>query len=304
MASIRYIWITNSETVKNKHPEIQMKHLIKKTLNKLGIEITRKRNTKSNVYENISKYSILNEKYRGLLSREEITRGNYAWGALCGTDLAIQLGLKRVSFLEFGVAGGNGLVELENIALELEKMYNITIDVYGFDTGKGLTKPMDYRDLPHLWSEGYYPMDVALLRGKLKKAELILGDISDTIGGFIDRVPAPIAFISFDMDLYTPTVASFKVFKGSAEILLPRIHCYFDDIMGYSYSEFNGERLAISEFNHDHEMRKISPIYYLENYILNKPFWAKKIYLAHMFDHPLYNSNDGMLVNPDLPLVK
>ncbi|MFO7932722.1 MAG: hypothetical protein R6U78_01465 [Bacteroidales bacterium] len=281
-----------------------MKKLIRKLLKRLGIDVKIHRKNKPNVYAQISKYAILNKKYREILNKENISRGNYVWGALCGTDLAANLNLEKISFLEFGVAGGNGLVELENIAIELEKIYDFEIEVYGFDTGTGLTKPQDYRDLPHLWSEGHYPMDVDKLKGKIKKASLILGDIEDTINGFIESNPAPIAFVSFDMDMYTPTVASFRVFDGDNRILLPRIHCYFDDIMGYSYSEYNGERLAISEFNQQHRMKKISPIYCLENYVQNNPFWAKKIYLAHIFDHPLYNSNDGMLVNPDLPLVK
>ena len=281
-----------------------MKRLIRKLLKQLGIEVKIRSKTKPNVYAQISKYAILNKKYGEILNNEDISRGNYVWGALCGTDLAANLNFDKISFLEFGVAGGNGLVELENIAIELENLYDVEIDVYGFDTGKGLTKPQDYRDLSHLWCEGHYPMDVEKLKGKLKKARLILGDIENTIDGFIESNPAPIAFISFDMDMYTPTVASFRLFDGENKILLPRIHCYFDDIMGYSYSEYNGERLAISEFNQHHGMKKISPIYCLENYVQYNPFWAKKIYLAHIFDHPLYNSNDGMLVNPDLPLVR
>lgn len=279
-----------------------MKKLIKKVLKRAGIEVNINRNQKPNVYEQISKYSILNEKYRKLKSLEHITRGNYIWGAICGTDLACKLNLDRISFIEFGVAGGNGLVELENIAIEMEKLSGITIDVIGFDTGTGLSKPVDYRDLPHLWEEGNYPMDVEQLTNRLSKARLILGDVEHTIDEFIKSGPAPIAFISFDLDLYSPTVASFRVFENDPAILLPRIHCYFDDIMGYSYSEFNGERLAIKEFNEKHDLKKISPIYCLENYVDNKPFWAKKFYMVHIFDHVLYNLPDGMLVNPNLPL--
>lgn len=282
-----------------------MKKLLKKALRKAGFEIKsvgKKR--PSNVYEHISKYTLLNQTFRELMSKPHISRGNYVWGALCGADLASNLKMDTISFVEFGVAGGNGLVELESIAIELEELYGLRIEVYGFDTGKGLSKPKDYRDLPHLWSEGDYAMDEEKLKAKLKKARLILGDVEDTIDGFIQSKPSPIAFISFDMDLYSPTVASFRALTGSTSILLPRIHCYFDDIMGYSYSEFNGERLAIAEFNEQHKMKKISPIFSLENYIDGGPFWAKKFYLVHIFDHERYNDMDGMLVKPDLPLVK
>jgi len=54
------------------------------------------------------------------------------------------------------------------------------------------------------------------------------------------------------------------LFEAEQEIFMPRIYCYFDDIMGASCSEFTGERLAISEFNALHERRKISPIYGLK----------------------------------------
>src|SRR5262245_39831350 len=39
-------------------------------------------------------------------------RPHLAWGALQGVNLAKALGLSRVSFVEFGVAGGNGLTAL------------------------------------------------------------------------------------------------------------------------------------------------------------------------------------------------
>jgi hypothetical protein len=43
-------------------------------------------------------------------------------------------------------------------------------------------------------------------------------------------------------------------------ILLPldfaRIHCYFDDIVGFTFSEYTGERLAITEFNNAHQMKR------------------------------------------------
>jgi len=45
--------------------------------------------------------------------------------------------MHRVSVLEFGVAGGQGLLTLERIAVRVEEMINIGIDVYAFDTGDG-----------------------------------------------------------------------------------------------------------------------------------------------------------------------
>ena len=54
------------------------------------------------------------------MAREGMRR-SYAWGVLQGANLGKALGLKRVSVLEFGVAGGNGLVALERIAACVEE---------------------------------------------------------------------------------------------------------------------------------------------------------------------------------------
>jgi hypothetical protein len=69
------------------------------------------------------------------------------------------------------------------------------------------------------------------------------------------------------------------------------------DIMGFTFSEYTGERLAISEFNAAHSMRKISPIYSLRYYLPMPPagdHWPEKFYMAHFFDHDLYGRNDGL----------
>ncbi len=72
--------------------------------------------------------------------------------------------------------------------------------------------------------------------------------------------------------------------------------------MGLTCSEFTGERLAIAEFNDTHEERKISPIFGLKYFLPEKyarAQWSEMFYLAHMFDHPLYNEFDG-LINEDV----
>jgi len=220
----------------------------------------------------------------------------YAWGVMQGARLAKALGLERVSVIEFGVAGGNGLVALERIAEKAGGMFGVAIDTYGFDTGGGLPKPVDYRDCPNLFSSGHYPMDQEKLRKRLRKARVVLGLVQDTVSEFIASRPAPVAFVSFDLDYYSSTMEAFRLFEADPTLLLPRVYCYFDDIMGFTYSEYNGERLAIAEFNGSHDSRKISPIYGLK-YFLPEPHahadWSEMIYLAHIFDHELYGREDG-----------
>jgi hypothetical protein len=221
---------------------------------------------------------------------------------LCAAYLAKALGYQRISVLEFGVAGGNGLVSLEKLAAEAEELSGVIIDVYGFDTGEGLTKPLDYRDLPQLWREGDYKMDVGLLESRLNKAKLILGPVEKTIHRFVESKPAPVGFISFDLDLYTSTMDAFKILEASEELLLPRVTCYFDDIIGFSHGDFNGERLAIADFNSKHEARKISKIYGLPYVLETDKVWADMMYMFHAFDHSRYCEYDDTNFISDIPL--
>ena len=75
---------------------------------------------------------------------------------------------------------GSGLLSLEEYTEEIKKILGVQIDIYGFDTGQGLPKPIDYRDLPYHWKEGFFSMDKNDLVKKLKKAKLILGNIETT----------------------------------------------------------------------------------------------------------------------------
>jgi hypothetical protein len=230
------------------------------------------------------------------------SRPHFAWGMLFAANMAKALKIDRISAIEFGVAGGNGLVSLEDVAGAIGKRLNIQIDVFGFDTGKGLPRPMDYRDLPNIFREGSLAMDQERLRRRLKTARLVLGPVEETIGTFIDSRPAPVGFVSFDLDYYSSTMHAFKLLDANDSILLPRIHCYFDDVLGFTYSEFTGERLAISEFNECHAMRKISPIFGL-NHFLPSPHhraaWADQMFLAHIFDHRQYGEYDGLIERYD-----
>lgn len=236
-----------------------------------------------------------------LIEGHGVLRSNYIWGVLHGVHLAKALGINRVSVIEFGVAGGNGLISLERIAETIEAILEVGIDVYGFDTGIGLPKPEDYRDLPNLYVEASFHMDVEVLQNRLQKAKLILGLVETTVPRFVDSGPAPVAFISFDLDYYSSTIQAFKLLVGDQALLLPRIHCYFDDIMGFTFSEYNGERLAIADFNAHHSMRKLSPIYGLRHFLPARCAqwqWPEKFYLAHIFDHDLYDREDGLVKPP------
>ena len=82
---------------------------------------------------------------------------------------------------------------------------------------------------------------------------LCLGDIRYTVPTFVEKfVPAPIGFVAVDLDYYSSTVDALKVFDLPESYMLPRVLCYFDDIVGEDHvlqNEFVGELLAIREFN-------------------------------------------------------
>jgi hypothetical protein len=221
-----------------------------------------------------------------------VIRPNYAYLVYQAARLAARLGQPRVSILEFGVAGGEGLLALESHAKQVEMLFPVKIDIYGFDTGKGLPEALDYRDLIYHWKPGFFEMDISGLTARLKKARLILGNVSDTIGRFFEQHhPAPIGAVSFDVDFYSSTVMALKLFDANPSHFLPRAFCYFDDIIGGPtelYGDFTGMRLAIHEFNEDHPNVKLSPIYYLRT-ATAAPAWHHQMWSLHFFDHIDYN---------------
>jgi hypothetical protein len=220
----------------------------------------------------------------------------YAWGALQGAALAKVLNYPRISILEFGVAGGAGLLAMEKIAGQVERLTGLQIDVYGFDSGVGMPAPIDYRDQPNMWFAGQFPMKREYLEHLLQRAKLYIGYVKDTLPAFIAANPAAMAFASFDLDIYSSTRDALELFNTDYEFLLPRVICYFDDINGHTYSEYTGERLAINEFNAQHDRCKLDVIHDLSWFVdrryQNRYFWSH-LYWAHFFDHPLYNELDS-----------
>ena len=80
-----------------------------------------------------------------------------------------------------------------------------------FGDAQGLNKSKDPKDLPYFWDEGEFKMDHKKLNRKLKKAKLIIGDVSQTVKKFnIENNPAPIGAIFFDLDYYTSTINAFS----------------------------------------------------------------------------------------------
>jgi hypothetical protein len=219
----------------------------------------------------------------------------YAYGVHASAVLAKKLGLPAISVVEFGVAAGRGLVVLERIAKMVGADVGVDIATFGFDSGGGMPAPVDYRDLPHVWGEGYYPMDREALLARLRRAKLVIGDVAKTVPETLaSGAMPPVAFIAFDLDYYSSTKAAFRIFEGPAATRLPRVQCYFDDISWPEFgclNEYVGELLAIREFNDEHAKMKICPISLLRTQRQRPARWNEQIYVCHDFAHPHYVKN-------------
>ena len=230
------------------------------------------------------------------LALDALPRPAYGYGVYHAAQLAERLGIPQITILEFGVAGGDGLVAMERVADEVSHVSKTRLRVVGFDTGAGLPEHSDYRDLPYIWRKGHYRMDVEAVKRRLRTAELILGDVATTVPTFLSGLDAPIGFVSFDLDYYSSTVAAFRIFDGPDRCYLPRVLTYFDDIVGSDsqlHCEDVGELLAITEFNQTSRPHRIRPIHGLASKRLLTSQWAPQMFAYHRFEHPKYGDYIG-----------
>lgn len=220
-------------------------------------------------------------------------RPAYAYGIYQAARQAKALGVRELSLIEFGVAAGAGLLAMERIAADIHRETGVEFRIFGFDMGDGLPAPRDYRDLPYVYRGGFYPMDRSALLPRLRRGELILGDVRDTVPAFVrGGTFPPVGFVSFDLDYYSSTVDALAILSGPDERYLPRAFCYFDDVIFEAglHSEYTGELLAIREFNAREPRMKLA----LPNGFwltrVRPAEWNHQLYVCHRFDHPLYNA--------------
>jgi len=220
-----------------------------------------------------------------------IIRPQAAFGILRAADRAKENALSSVSVLEFGVAAGYGLVNMCLIAQKVTAATGVEVKVYGFDTGKGMPAPRDYRDHPDLYKEGDFPSDLQALRGILPaNGTLVIGELSETVPHFLKTQlssDSPIGYTSVDVDYYSSTVDALKIFLGSPRLYLPTVSIYLDDIHFEVHNPFAGELLAVNEFNATHALRKINQHNFLEvSRVFHRSEWLKHMFLLQVMDHP------------------
>jgi len=221
--------------------------------------------------------------------------------------LAQKLGYREISVAEFGVAGGVTLLIVERYAREIEKSLGVRIKVYGFDTGGGLPALEGAEDLPYWFRPAQYAMDVERLKQRLNTAELIIGNVRDTIGDYFAVDRPPLAAIFNDLDFFSSSRDALRILEAGSKNLMPRLFMYLDDVVGGSvemYGPFNGELAANELFNRTHDRIKI----HVNRNLLpcsHLP-WRHQIYYVHLFDHPRYadyvGGNDQSAIEAKLRL--
>ena len=223
-----------------------------------------------------------------------VVRPEYAFGIYESALKAKSLGIKGISIIEFGVAGGAGLMNMIEIAKKTTKATGVQIKVYGFDTGKGMPPPIDFRDHPELYGHGDFPMNIdALKEGLGNEAELILGDIDEQLVKFESQLDPdyPIGFVSVDVDYYSSTVSALKVFNYKPSCYLPLTYIYFDDIYHLHHNSKCGELLAIKEYNERNDLRVIEPHQFIRKYrMLKNAGWLGQIFFLHVLDSAVRNN--------------
>jgi hypothetical protein len=212
-------------------------------------------------------------------------RPHYLVGVLKAADRARFEGHPEVSVIEFGVAHGEGLLALQEIAEAVEQETMIRVAVYGFDTGQGLPdRSGDFRDQPDRWKTGDFPMDQDYLRSRLaRRTTLILGDVAITVPDFVANVQhSPIGFIAVDVDLYSSTRDALRILTLPGKRMLLHVPMYFDDTAMMQNHRFNGELLAIDEFNRDNDTVKIDVWRGVaDGRAFPEQEWVKRMYAAH-----------------------
>jgi hypothetical protein len=241
-----------------------------------------------------------------------VPRPNYAYGILRAADLARFLGKTRATVCEFGVATGNGLLNMIELAEMVRAETGVEIRVIGLDTGQGLPTVDGYKDHPEIWSVSDFNMtNKEDLRRRVKgRAELIFGDIKDTVGDLVASLDelAPLGFISVDVDIYSGAKSSLKALLGKPELYAPAVSIYCDDVRFFFANRWCGELRAIEEFNDENLLRKIDQD---RSFPGHRPAldhgWYESMSVCHVLDHEVRTSpkqRSGLSLQEHYELMK
>lgn len=244
--------------------------------------------------------------FRTKVDFDLVFRLHHAFSLLKAADWAKKYGIPRLTAVEFGVANGAGLLNMCEVGSRVTEATGIQFDFVGFDGGTGLPPPRDYRDHPEYYNRGDYPMQSpdGLISALPKNARLLLGNIRESVSGFVPS--SPIGFVSIDVDYYHSAVDALRLLEGAPEMYLPWVIIYLDDVDFEGHNQYSGELLAVHEFTARHPSRPITPYNTLRSRrLFQRALWVDHMYMAHIFDHPirehaLHQVGQTVLDNPYL----
>ena len=217
---------------------------------------------------------------------------HYAYGVFEGARRAKLLGHPEISVVEFGVANGRGLMAMALYAKKVAQHFNIKINVLGFDSGVGMPQARGYKDHPEIYATGDFPLQdrEKLLSILPANSQLIILDLINS--DWTEHLKHPLAFMSVDVDYYSSTIAVLENLSGiKSDMLLPNTLIYFDDIQLPNHNPYQGELLAIEEFNAGNQLRKIvshSKVLRTTRR-LKHALWINQIFQLHTLDHRIRN---------------
>lgn len=237
------------------------------------------------IYNFVSIFIFIFGSFIKKINYDLIPRQPYAFGLNEAFKIAKLENKKKILILEFGVASGAGLYNLAYISKKLSKAYKINYEIIGFDTGKGMPPPVDYRDHPEKYCTGDFP---PLNLNYKKLPQLYLGSIAKTLKLLKNDLKKNIniAFISIDVDYYSSTLAALKVLNFQKNAYCSKTVMYFDDTNNIDHNKYCGEFLAINDFNKKNKYRKICKMNVLRNWrIFKNAIWLDQMYYMHSFDN-------------------
>jgi hypothetical protein len=230
-------------------------------------------------------------KYRAAKATKEGAglRLEYAIMATIASAEALAMQARTMTILEFGVYKGDGLLALVDICRQITDHCGLKFRLYGFDSGTGLPRPRDHRDHPEIWREGdFIDVDYVALAKQLPPwASLEIGAFTKTVPAFCReklQLDQPLGFVSIDSDLYSSASVALQLFECDANLLLPTVPVYFDDVDDIlTFNSRCGEALAIREFNERNPMRLIE----------RKRLDMHGYFACHVLDHPARKGAGG-----------
>jgi len=239
------------------------------------------------IYNLVSIFIFIFGSFVKKIDYDLVPRQPYAFGLNEAFKIAKLEEKKKILILEFGVASGAGLYNLSYISKKLSKIYKIDYEIIGFDTGKGMPPPIDYRDHPEKYRTADFPSLKLNYKKLPQKTKVYLGNIVKTLKCLKNDLKKNVSinFISIDVDYYSSTLAALKVLNFNKNAYCSKTVMYFDDTSDVDHNEYCGELLAINEFNKKNKYRKIFKINMLRNCrIFKNASWLDQMFFMHSFD--------------------